>query len=152
MIYCSQGDLEVVRRLLQNGAVIDKLNDSGQCCMHFAARSGNSLLVQCLLDCHVPVNRKDCNQEEPIHKAIISRDLKTVNLLIARGVQLNGLVNGRTLLMLALEMDDNLIFKALLNSGADPTIVGSHNCTVHQLAQESNNRKMLDLLEKNKHR
>ncbi|MBT3235550.1 MAG: response regulator [Bdellovibrionales bacterium] len=146
MIYCSQGNLDISRKLVKRGAQINKLNKSGQCCLHFAARSGNPELVAYLLDHNAAINRKDINRQEPIYKSVISRSVETVQLLISRGAKLNNLVEGRTLLMIAFEMNDDQIFKVLLDAGADTELIGSHDKTIHQLVKESKNKKMIKIL------
>jgi ankyrin repeat protein/CheY-like chemotaxis protein len=148
MIYCSQGNIEIAKKLIMKGANVALASRSGQTSLHYAARAGNSELVEYLLERGVKINRLDRGKQGTLYKAVLSRDLETVCLILSKGGKVDTVARGKTLLMLALEMNEMPIMKALLDGGADTTLTDKIGRTVEQIARVTGNNEALNILQK----
>ncbi|MGC4017219.1 MAG: ankyrin repeat domain-containing protein [Luteolibacter sp.] len=84
----TQGDVGIVRMLLDHGAKIDKPDSEGLKPIHLAAQSGNLEMVKLLLSrgagIHSPSGYSK-STETPLESACISGDLAMVKYLVAQG-------------------------------------------------------------------
>ncbi|XP_038068415.1 ankyrin repeat domain-containing protein 54-like [Patiria miniata] len=81
----SKGDVEEVRRLLEDGINPNRSDDKGRAPLHFAVTKGCLNMVQVLLDKGADVNQKDGLGNTPLHLAVFSNHMGVVTTLLESG-------------------------------------------------------------------
>lgn len=134
-----RGDLELVRRLLREGARVDTRDTGGGNVLTYAAAGGNVEVVRLLLQrgadpdvqdkfvgmrCFFPADGPDC---------------------YATGT---GSTMGRTPLMIAAARGDTAIVRVLLEAGADASRRDADGATALQLARQQDHAQVVTLLER----
>ncbi|KAH9166013.1 hypothetical protein EDB89DRAFT_2076259 [Lactarius sanguifluus] len=79
------GDLEVVRLLLERGANAEAKVGDGMTSLHLASLNGNTETVRLLLDHGTNAHAEDNDGWTPLHHASSEGDTETVRLLLDRG-------------------------------------------------------------------
>ena len=99
------GDVDQVKKLLQQGADVNAVGDYGQTALISAAR-GSAAVVQLLLDKGAKVNAGDKSGWTPLMSAARFGTAETMGLLINAGADVNaeGKYDGKTVLMVASEV------------------------------------------------
>jgi ankyrin repeat protein len=84
-----RGHLEIVKELVQRGAVVDRIDHAGLTPLHFAAKDGNLEVVRFLIDeCDADVNH--CAKSDmftPLHQATENNYVEVVKALLQRGAK-----------------------------------------------------------------
>jgi ankyrin repeat protein len=94
-LHCAltEGHEEMVRFLIDKGADIKQRCPQGRedanTCLHLAAASGKPGLVRLVLDSGLEVDVRDHWLATPLHDAVICGHKEVVELLIARGADVN---------------------------------------------------------------
>jgi ankyrin repeat protein len=118
------GNLEVVKSLLDAGASLNLLDDSGRTALHMAVNFANMDVAQLLIERGIDVDlHKDV--DTPLSLAVRNGDPKMVRLLLDAGAmdmsyQSN---NGRTLLHDSMYMQNEEIIRDIILRGANVNAV-----------------------------
>lgn len=108
------GDLPEVRRLLANGARVDRQNVYGQTPLFLAVAHGQEEIVETLAIAGADPNLADVDGKTPLHKAVEQGNLRMAGFLLVNGSRVNqGDFFGLTPLCLAVARD-NLAMQTLL--------------------------------------
>ncbi|CAM9095481.1 unnamed protein product [Scytosiphon promiscuus] len=89
-----EGHTQLVEQMLQQpgvvaAAAVSAVNDSGDTCMHLAAKFGHAEIVSLLLHHGAERDRLGSRSRTPLHLASIYGHLKAVNTLLAAGADAN---------------------------------------------------------------
>ncbi|KAJ8252289.1 hypothetical protein COCON_G00216010 [Conger conger] len=102
----------------------------GKNALHLAARNGQSLCVQKLLQHNCPVGNVDLQGRTALHDAVMAGCASSVKLLCDSGASVNANdFDGRTPLVLATQMCHPRICQLLLERGADISVRDKQNKT-----------------------
>ncbi len=118
--------LDVVKKLLSQGADWSYLNDSGMNSMHIAAYKGygdiTAFLIKYGVNIETPINDRD--KPTPLIIATYSQHDHIVKQLVSNGANVNTTdARGLTPLMLAVEKDDMDMVRYFIEKGADPWVI-----------------------------
>ena len=128
--YASVGDVEMVRRLLAEGAWADATNLAGYTALHLAAQWGEDRAVEELLRSGATVDAKGGAGWTPLVLAAANGFASTTELLLKAGADPNGSdLEGRTSLDFASAFGDADVVGLLLRAGADPNARDSDRWT-----------------------
>ncbi|XP_075711233.1 uncharacterized protein LOC142748001 isoform X2 [Rhinoderma darwinii] len=124
------GNLDMVRRLMQDGYSVLSQNASGLTPLHMAAFGGNAQVLEMLLSSQPinAINIRSIKDSTLLHEAVCGRSLETVQLLIEKGADTNLQDQaGNTPLHLAAFLRPAslsiAICQALLKGGSNPSIL-----------------------------
>jgi TolB-like protein/ankyrin repeat protein/class 3 adenylate cyclase len=146
------GHLDVAILLVANGADIDvKTSLRQETPLFFAAREGFSGIVELLIDHGADINAVDSNTSTLLHKAMQSRDLKVVQLLLGKGAMVNakttaGAYPGETPLHVAALVGYLKGAELLLLNGAEIDAVDRYGHTPLRRSVDKHNPDMTKLL------
>ena len=125
------GEVELVRVLLNKGAKVDARNSHGKTPLHNGVVSGKTEIVELLLNKGTNVNHRDNSDITSLHLAVENGTKDIIELLLARGANVNAkALDGKTSLHVAVERGYIEIVEHLLEHGA------SVNATYTYRAQE----------------
>jgi len=161
LMYASEnGNKEIVKFLLENGADIHKTDDNRRNSLRYAhshsfsrsSSSSNQGIINLLIDegadfNDIPYFTSD-NIISDLSASARNGDKKGVELLIKNGVNINIQNNngGDTALLTALKNKENDIAKLLIENGADIDIANNDETTTLMIALENKNEDMVKLL------
>jgi ankyrin repeat protein len=118
----SQGNLEVVKLLVEKGAAVDAVDSEGCTALQKASVRGHISVATYLLDHGADINHADQTGLTSIFLAVDSRFAKLVQLLIDRGADLHrATTDGRA--PIHISWDDAETTRVLMENGADPNQV-----------------------------
>ena len=149
------GDLNEMRRLVDEGAELCARDASGRTPLHLAVETDQHAAMQLLLQLGASVSEQDDNGLSPLHYAVIHRRRRAlVALLGGPGVDVN-LVSATpgtgpppcaTALHLAVCNGDYEASEALLRAHADPNIPDGNGSRALHVALEADNIPLIELL------
>lgn len=115
---CQQGQLEIVKALLEAGAQVNEPSGTeGSTALHKACLRGDIEMVQVLLEYDAKVNQRDAKGNFPLHCAL--RNPEVVEILLQKGAFVNVANNdGITPLYEAMNYNSPELIKALVEAGA----------------------------------
>jgi hypothetical protein len=149
------GNLEIVKLLLDNGAAVNGVDSTGMTALMLAAERGHLQIVILLLDNGAAVNDVDSTGMTALMLAAERGHLQIVILLLDNGAAVNDVDStGMTALMLAAEAGHLQIVILLLNSGANiynkTTVVGEGVVPINALefAIENGHTDVAEVLDK----
>ena len=139
------GDLEMVKRVLNSGRAVLVMDEQGSTPMHWAAFGGQNHVIQYLLDSPgFSVNERNRNNVTPLHWAAINGHRDTVDLLVSRGAEIDACDDeGRTPLFAAAAMGRVEVVDYLIQKGADINAVDNDGVTPLIIAK---NRRKLEIV------
>ncbi len=79
------GDIDGLKKALNNGADINRLDDKGISPLSWAALMGHDSTIKFLLDQNAEINRRNADGGTPLHAATFLGHSSSVKLLLARG-------------------------------------------------------------------
>ncbi len=145
------GNLEMVKLLVKEGAWINYLNGDIRNALWHGTSSGNISVVKHLLEKGAYVNNSDIANTTPLMKAAINGDSEIVRLLIGFKANVNMKhKDGDTALMFAVANGHSDIAKILINAGADLDASNKQGITALIICAVENNIDVAKLLIMNK--
>eukprot|EP01088_Endostelium_zonatum_P001747 TRINITY_DN1209_c0_g3_i2.p1 TRINITY_DN1209_c0_g3~~TRINITY_DN1209_c0_g3_i2.p1 ORF type:complete len:429 (-),score=121.70 TRINITY_DN1209_c0_g3_i2:97-1383(-) len=133
---CSNGSLDVIQILLEQGADVNKQDDNGNTPLHAAVGDGNIECCRLLLDAKADINvQEKMHGDTPLHKVVAPDDFEDLcQLFIKRGAIVDIKNNvGATPLMKAAEAGSIGCMDKLLAAGADCKLQdNSGNTAMHR--------------------
>jgi len=137
----AKGDLDLVKKLVDEGASIDVELFNGMKPIHEAAADGKIDIVQYLLESGADVNSKMVNDITPIFIAVESQNLDVAKLLLSKGAK----YSGREINLAIIR--DNLVFiKLLVNTPALANSYGHNRATLLHAAAMSGKPEIVQYL------
>ncbi|MEJ2700924.1 MAG: ankyrin repeat domain-containing protein [Sedimentisphaerales bacterium] len=131
-------DRTEVRRLIGNGADVNRRTQYGTTPLHMAVRACSKDVVELLIEKGADVNAKDNYNWTPLHIAVYENE-DVVELLIGKGADVNAREgDGRTPLSCAEEQGHKEITKLLIANGADVDSNTGNWTALHTAAEEGN--------------
>ncbi|HUV66084.1 MAG TPA: ankyrin repeat domain-containing protein, partial [Sedimentisphaerales bacterium] len=119
----ADGDIELVRSLISNGADVNAKDQRGRAALHRAANTGHVEVVRLLIEHGADVNVGDKLKRTPLEHAAVASRTEVVRLLIQEGANPNARnQNGSTPLHVAAASADKDTVRLLIDSGADVTL------------------------------
>lgn len=112
-------------KILEDRSLATKRDHHKRLILHWAACTGKERLVKFLLDNFpdMPVDRSDDRKYTPFLLAVLNGSLPICQMLFDRGARINHRnKNGHNALQYAASKNRVLLFKYLLDEGADPTL------------------------------
>lgn len=150
MLAAGEGDLEEVKRIVEEGADISLRSKDGLNMLHWSARGGNIELVEFFLAKGVDLKFKDNKGNVPLVHAIRKQHTDIAKLLIQKMKNFrwtNG--NGQSLIMEAAFVGSDEIIKLLLEKGAPINLKDVKHRTAFWYAKKKKHKNTLALLKKN---
>ncbi|KAK6172646.1 hypothetical protein SNE40_016260 [Patella caerulea] len=142
-----QGDVTLVKALLQQGSKTDVLNNQFESPLHIAVKTGNADIIQLLVQHGCDVNIcEDFGHATPVHfavNAINDSELfhKILLILLKGGCMLNWRAYStlESPFYRAVDLQKSRIAAILLKYGSDPSLGSPFDLTaLHKLCQQSN--------------
>ena len=149
-----KGDLEAVKKAIEKGGKVDKLDAAGQTALMWASEGGHMEVIKYLIEKGADVNivsNKYGRGSAMIYAAAAGR-LEVVQYLVDHGANINATSTSQneTALIWAVAMGHPDIVKYLLEKGADQTIINKNKENAIDVAKKVNRADMIKLLEENK--
>ncbi|KAL9676492.1 hypothetical protein QQ045_004706 [Rhodiola kirilowii] len=115
------GDVNKLKWLIQNAALMSFSDQYGMTALHVAAIKGRSDVVSLLLECGCGVEWQDAEGHTPLHLAVEGGNMDTVRILVQGGAYVNAVTErGATPLYMAQAMGYDDVAQLLLDMGASP--------------------------------
>lgn len=144
------GDIVRIETLLAAGANINQRDKTGQTPLITAALEGRSGVTATLLDHGADVMARTEKGMTALHAAAFSGDIKSIELLIAKGAAINDQANfaGITPLHAAANENRLSVVEALIKAGADASLVENNNYSASTMAGWRQNWDLVETLVK----
>lgn len=131
MLASRQGDIGIVKLLLEKGAIIDEKDNTGSTALMFASYLGHISVVNLLLESGADVNLTNNNGDTSLMRASLGKYLDVVKLLLAYGANIEVQNRyGDTALHYACKQKMGVsnipIITELLKYGADPNTINNN--------------------------
>ena len=127
-----EGDLELVRSLLEKGADVNETCASGLTPLHWTSIK-DLAIAKLLLENGANINATDSDKNTPLHWLALSplqHPIELAKLLIENGADVNAIkTDGSTALHWACYYDHTDLAELLLKNGSDVNAVDSHGLT-----------------------
>ena len=113
-------DVELVKKLIKQGADVKAKNEFGATPMSQAATAGNADVLQLLLEAGVKADETGADDQTPLMVIARTPNVKAAELLIKRGANVNAVEKwrGQTALMWAAAQKQPAMVKLLIEKGA----------------------------------
>ncbi len=150
-IAARMADIAKLKGLIEEGAKIDRKDESGNTALHYAAKSGFENVVKFLIARDANVNARDEEGKTPLHHAAEHAYERTARLLISEGADIDAKdAAGDTPLNCAMgsESVTKDIVKMLISEGADVNAKNAAGDTPVHFAARSRNvgKDIIELL------
>ena len=143
------GDLELLKVLVESGAKIDERDDGGYTPFMLAALSHSSETMSYLISKGADVNAATSWGATALTRAAQGGDTNVVALLLSNGANVNAReYDGYTSLSRAAMNGHTQIVRMLLAKGADTTATTKHGHTALTLAQDNRRHDIVAILKK----
>ncbi len=138
-IAAAAGEAELTRSLAAAGVKIDVADRDGLSALHVAAANGYSDVAAALLAAGGEPNVPDARGYPPLHYAALSGKRVVVEALVSAGAEVNARDSrtGNTALHVAASRGDVSLVRALLSTGANPTIKAEDGKTARTYLESS---------------
>jgi ankyrin repeat protein len=142
-----EGNINVVKSLLERGIDINGRNEADQTSLNRAARKGNLDIVRLLVERGAEVDSRDMWGWTPLHLASQYGHLEVSRVLVNHGANVNARKQDHcTPLDLSARNGHLGIVKLLLERGADVLAVNDEGQTPYQLSLQRGFREIADIL------
>ena len=144
-LLCVQSSPETARALLEKGACVDDMDNSGQNLARRCVDSSQKSLLKVLVEKGADLNKRDSRGNTLLHRACGSRlDFKGVRLLVDGGCDVNAVNNdGDTPLHKACMAGSSDLVKVFLARGADISVKNNSRQSPLDIARDSNSNPEL---------
>ena len=88
-IVASIGTLEMLKILVDRGALLDVGDTLEGTALHIAIRKRRRKIVRHLLDSGASVHSKNCESHTPLHYAVATKDMEIIDMLVKHGADVN---------------------------------------------------------------
>lgn len=150
MLAAGEGNLEEVKRIVEEGADITLRSKDGLNMLHWAARGGNIEMAEFFLEKGVDIKFKDLKGNVPLVHAIRSNSTDIAKLFINNMKNFRWTnSNGQSLIMEAAFSGNDEIIKILLAKGAPINLKDNKHRTAFWYAKKKKHKSTMDLLKKN---
>lgn len=151
MLCARAGDVDTLRRLLDLGADVGRMNLRDDTALHLAAISNRAKCISALLDASADVQCTNRHHKTPMDHAIMSRGQDAIRALSENTASLNPVSKGAEFVSIAIHTaahyGDYELTQLLLELGADPQRRDRYgNTALHVLARSSFNGNDTQLL------
>jgi ankyrin repeat protein len=147
----TNGNLEIAKLLIKEGAWINFMNSDVRNALWYATNTGKLDLVKFLVDKGAYINISDLSGTTPLMLAAINGDSEIIKLFIKRKVNLDMKHNdGDSALMFAIANGHSRVAKLLIDAGADLNITNKYGVTALIICAVENNIEIAKYLIKNK--
>lgn len=141
------GQTDVVRMLLQYGAVVDRGNPKGGTALMYAAVAGQTETIELLVRAGADPNHRVRHGWSPLLLATAKGHVAAVRALTGLGADPRTRdVYGWTLLMHATDRADTAMMRTLIELGLDPRETDSAGVNALMLAERSNRPELVAVL------
>jgi uncharacterized protein len=142
------GDLETVRALIDQGAVIEAQSERGETPLILAILAGQGEVVEFLLEKGAAVDGRNAGGFTPLHAAAYVGDPVMAELFIDHGADIDDAQNkaGVTPLFVAAEEDHRVVAELLIARGAEIDAKERHGYTMLTRATFKENDDIIALL------
>lgn len=142
------GRMIVAKLLLKNGADPNQLNREGKAALFLALKNGRIQLAELLIDKHNAQFDPTAALFDIVNDNVSDRDV--IRLLVQRGAQINSYDEaGNTPLIIAINNQQRLVAKHLIDSNADVNFTRKDNQMPLAIARQINNPDLITLLTRN---
>ncbi|UYV80693.1 hypothetical protein LAZ67_19001416, partial [Cordylochernes scorpioides] len=116
-----EGNLERIKKLVENGENFNLKNERGLAPLHIAATLGKINIIEYLFKIGANIDIRDLYEQTPLHKAASNRDnMAVIKYLVMAGACVNAVdVDGKTPLHITSIYDQLEASRYLINHGAD---------------------------------
>ena len=142
---CADGNLDIVKSLIEKGIRLNATNYDGRTALHEACHNGHARIVNLLISNKINVNAMDNNERTPLHEACENPFIEVVKLLVDKGSNVNADdVDGLTPMHEACANGHLDIIQFLLENGAEANALSfEENTALHFACEEGH----LDVVE-----
>ena len=113
-------DTEIIKCLVEQGANLHVVNDTGSTLLHYASDLGNIESIKCLVSLGIDVNARNNNGFTPIFGAADQGEIESIQCLVKLGADVNARSNdGFTPIFMAVSANNIQSLKCLKALGAD---------------------------------
>lgn len=141
------GNTEVVKKLLENNALLDVYSNSGVNAIHLAAARGHVDILKLLIQKGVSIGKTDLYGGSPLHAAAESGQIQTVKYLIENKAGINNTdKEGVTALQFAVLHNHIEVAKLLIATGATVNFYSKKYGPLLHAAIRNKNIEMVKLL------
>lgn len=142
------GDVAILRRLLDQGAAVNVRNSDGWTALTDAANNGHAAVVQALLDADADPNARDCDGKTALMAAEWNGHIETVRALLNRDADVNSETDDTwTALLYAAWSGHTEIARLLVQRGADLDATNNEGQTAMAVAQSQGHSEIAKLIQ-----
>lgn len=136
------GQIELIKRFLKEGAAVDARDKTKWTALHFAIAEGHFVCADFLIKAGADIHLKSKDSRTVLHTATFNGNIDGVRYAIDRSVDINATTKGHgwTALYMAIDVNHEKIVRLLLENGADPYITDKTGRTPLEMAKQ---RKLL---------
>lgn len=150
MLVAGEGDIEEVKRIVEEGADITLRSKDGRNMLHWSARGGNLELVEFFIEKGVDHKFKDNKGNLPVVHAIRCNHTEIAKLLLDKMKNYRWTnANGQSLVMEAAFAGNDEILKVLLDKGAPINLKDNKHRSAFWYAKKKKHKSTMALLIKN---
>ena len=142
------GNLDEVKRLLEEGAAVDVPDPDGRTALMWASFNGHTAVDALLLEHGAAIDAREMNGRTALMYASSGPFAATVGLLLEKGAEVNlqGTGEGFTALMTAAAEGQVEVVRVLLAYGADPDLEDVDGDTAESFATQNGHLKVVAML------
>jgi hypothetical protein len=149
LMAASHGQSRACHILVDNGALVDKMDDDLSTPLLLAALNGHAETAEFLISRQADIHHTDKEGFTSLHLAASRNHLNLVKLLLSKGVQIDGQTKrGLTALMLAAAQGHVSLVEWLLEKGASVLVQQRNGESVYDSALQSENLTLAELIER----